>query len=182
MTAQDLFKRGLSLLVALGVAWVVYYRETMFILDQPGVTIKDPTFFCVRWYRIGKIAQDLLLKFGGAPVILAVIGMRSGALAARPVLRSLLRSWFMVGAAFAALAVVSVFPLRFEYFLLPAVALATGVATQGRNGRAGQLLVHMALGVSLIIQSTIGWFHLQGKFQIIAVIMESPRWPFPFTW
>jgi hypothetical protein len=144
-----------------------------------GVPI-NPSVGEVRWYRVGKILQDLLLKFALWPVALATWAMVR---VRRPLpLRTLLVPWFAVGLALALVAVLSPFPLRFEYFLLPAVAAAAGLGAARLTARRRVAPAVLTAGwtAAFALQAVLGLLLLQDRFEIIAVIMESPRWPFPF--
>jgi hypothetical protein len=168
----------LSLAVAAGFAWLVYYREVSLVFAPTGRPT-NPVIGEVRWYRVGKIFQDLLLKFGLFPVFLAALGMARAPVPAA--LRGLLRTWFLVGLALALVAVLSPFPLRFEYFLLPAVAIAAGLgAEQLTRGGSRGALVALIWVATFLVQTLLGVLLLQDRFEIISVVMESPRWPFPF--
>ena len=175
-------RRFIQLLAVLGTAalfaWAVYYREVSAVIEPTGVR-GNPAVGEVRWYRVGKIAQDLLLKFGLLPLVLAVIGMRAPV---PPALRTLLGSWFLVGLGLALVAVLTPFPLRFEYFVMPAVAIAAGLGAAELSRRDGTNARWVALAWALVfgLQVLLGVLLLHDRFEIIAVIMESPRWPFPF--
>jgi hypothetical protein len=167
-TRQVLLRAG-GLLLALGVAWVVYYRHVPLVLSG------DRAWFG-RWYRLGKIAQNLLLKFGGAPLVLAFIGLR----VARSPLSGLAASWLATSVAMAIVAVLSPYPLRFELFAAPAVALLAGLGAEKLAGEGRGRWVGAAWLCAACVQLTVGLAHLWDHFYPIAVIMESPRWPFPF--
>ncbi len=166
---RQVLARALALLAALAIAWALYYRHVPLILSA------DRAWF-VRWYRSGKIAQDLLLKFGGAPLVLAVIGFR----AARAPLRGLAVSWLATAGAMGAVAVLSPYPLRFELFATPAVALLAGLGAEKLDRDKGRRWVKAAWLSAACVQFAMGVAYLWDHFYPIAVIMESPRWPFPF--
>jgi hypothetical protein len=170
--------QALSLAVAAGFAWLVYYREISLVFAPTGVPT-NPAIGEVRWYRVGKIFQDLVLKFGLLPLWLAGLGMARAPVP--PALCGLLRTWFLVGLGLAVVAVLSPFPLRFEYFLVPAVAIAAGLGAEHltRGGSRGAL-VALIWAATFLVQVLLGVLLLQDRFEIISVIMESPRWPFPF--
>ncbi|HEY7511169.1 MAG TPA: hypothetical protein VIG50_13000, partial [Vicinamibacteria bacterium] len=167
-----------ALAAAAAFAWLVYYREVSAVLAPTGVPT-NPAVGQIRWFRVGKIAQDLLLKFGLLPLVVAAIGLRG---AVPPALRALVWSWLAVGLGLALVAVLSPFPLRFEYFLVPAVAVAAGLGAAEwaarRGGRDRALTVVWT--ATFALQALLGALLLHDRFEIIAVIMESPRWPFPF--
>jgi hypothetical protein len=171
--AQQLLALGAAVLLA----WLIYYREVPTVVAATGVPT-NPDWGQIRWFRVGKIAQDLLLKFGLLPLFLAAAAVRGGT--PEP-LRTLLRCWLGVAALLALVAVLSPFPLRFEYFLMPAVAMAAGLGAErlvfGRPARARLY----AAGVAAVfaLQVALGILLLRDRFEIITVIMESPRWPFP---
>ena len=159
-------------------AWALYYREVSAVIEPTGIR-GNPAVGEVRWFRVGKIGQDLLLKFGLLPLVLAVIGMRAPV---PPALRTLLGSWLLVGLGLALVAVLTPFPLRFEYFVMPAVAIAAGLGAAELSGRDGAKTRWVALAWAFVfgLQVLLGVLLLHDRFEIIAVIMESPRWPFPF--
>ena len=79
-----------------------------------------------------------------------------------------------MAATFAAVAVLTPFPLRFEYFAVPVVALLAGVFAATRERALAWCW--WASGVALAIQVALGILWRLGYFDVIAVIMESPRW------
>jgi hypothetical protein len=169
--------RLLSLGIAAALAWTVYYREVSLVLANPGGSTADSGFLYVRWYRVGKILQDLLLKFGLVPLVWATWGL---ARADVPLaLKGLLVPWFLVGLGLAALAVGSPFPLRFEYFLTPAVAMAAGLGVERLRGEGAGGWVQAGWAFTALVQVVVGILLLLQSFEIISVIMESRRWPFP---
>ena len=99
-----------------------------------GTPAVGSAFLQIRWYRVGKLAQDAVLKFGLLPVLLAARGLRG--LRALPLLRRLIGVWAGVAVALALVAVVTPFPLRAEYFAVPAVAIVAGLGAE-RLGREG---------------------------------------------
>jgi hypothetical protein len=162
------------------LAWLAYYREVAALTRESlgywrGEAGRSPTaFFRVRGVHLGKMAQDVALKFGLGPFVLAVAGFLGG-LPER--LRPLLQAWMLVGMALAALAVLTPFALRFEYFVAPALAMAAGVAADRayERGRAG--LVNAAWSIALALQVAVGlWLH-SGRLDPINLIIPSPRWP-----
>jgi hypothetical protein len=162
------------------VAWLVYYREvqalTAAVVDQvgSGAVGHAGAFFGVRWYRVGKTLQDLVLKLGAAPLVAGAVGLRRSDLP--PGLRALLWPWLLAGAGLGLVAILTPVPLRFEYFLGPAVSLAAGLGAE-RLSRRGRILT---VAVPLLIQALLAAALWAGRFNLISVIMESPRWPFPF--
>jgi hypothetical protein len=166
-----------ALASAARLAWLVYYREVPTVVAATGVPT-NPHWGEVRWFRLGKIAQDLLLKFGLLPLFLAAAMIRGGA--AEP-LRTLLRCWFAVGVALALVAVLTPFPLRFEYFVLPAVAIAAGLGVERLPWNRPERARLWAAGAAAVfaLQVALGVLLVRDRFEIITVIMESPRWPFP---
>ena len=112
---------------------------------------QDPSgFLRVRWVRVGKTLQDLVLKFGGTPLWLAVAGLRRADLP--PPLATLLASWIFCGVGYGALALLTPLPLRFEYFLAPAVAAAAGLGAEALEARGRARVVTLALTVAFAIQ------------------------------
>jgi hypothetical protein len=155
------------------VAWLVYYREA------PLVSI-DPTqggWLFVRGYRVGKLLQDLVLKFGLLPLVLAAYGLRgTGGEAA---LGRLLRAWLASGFLLAAIAILTPFPLRFEYFLVPAVAATAGLGVERLEATRRRPWIAFAWLALFGLQVGVSTLHLYGRLEPIAVVMESPRWRFP---
>jgi hypothetical protein len=172
--------RLLALAAAAAFAWLVYYREVPLAFAPTGTHI-NPAIGEVRWYRVGKMVQDLALKFGLLPVFLAVVGLTRAQVP--DTLRSLLTAWFLATLALAVVAVLSPFPLRFEYFVLPAVAMAAGLGAAHlmRTGHRGTVF-DVVWAVTFAVQILLGALLLWDRFEIISVILESPRWPFPFRW
>jgi hypothetical protein len=173
---------GGAFALAASVAWFAYYREvaapTLRSLGSLSAHMQQApgSFFALRGVHVLKIVQNLLLKFGGAPVWLAVVGLRSEA---RGRVGSLLRCWLGGGVLLAALAVFTPFAVRFEYFLIPAVAMAAGQGAElwRQAGRAAW--VNLAWGSSLALQAWIGYLLLLGRFEIISLVIPSPRWVWP---
>ena len=66
-------------------------------------------------------------------------------------------------------------------FLVPAVAIAAGLgAEQLTRGGSRGALVALIWVTTFLVQILLGVLRLQDRFEIISVIMESPRWTFPF--
>jgi hypothetical protein len=171
--------RGIASVAAAAlVAWAAYYHEIPLELEQSGAPSLGSSLLQIRWYRLGKLAQDLVLKFGFFPVLLAALGLRG--LGAMPQLRRLIGAWVGVVAALALAAVVTPFPLRAEYFAVPAVAILAGLGAErlAREGRAR--LVRRLWAATFALQAAIAVAFTTGRFELIAVILESPKWPFPF--
>ncbi len=168
--------------VAGGLAWLVYYRETAGVLrgglasSQSAILTTPTRFFSVGWVQLGKTVQDLVLKFGGFPLVVAAFGLRQAAIPSS--LRPLLVCWLGTGLFFGAAAVLTPFPLRFEYFLVPAVAMTAGLAAEALPER-GRRLAAMAWGLTGLLQAAIGWSLALGRFQLMSVMMDSHKWPFP---
>lgn len=167
---------------AAALAWLVYWRQTALLLDRGlastarAASADSGAFFAVRWVRVGKVLQDLVLKFGAFPILVVLVGARR--LSVPSALRSLLLCWFGAGGLFAAAALLTPFPLRFEYFLMPAVAMAMGFSAAALGpSRAG--LVRLALALTFALQAALGLVLALGRFDLMSVIMESPKWPFP---
>jgi len=172
-----------SMVAAVFLAWLVYYREVFPLiagsLGSIGRHVKSDAsgFLHARWVQVGKTLQDLLLKFGAAPLLLAAVGCRRKD--APPRLKRLLTSWFGCGLGYAALALLTPLPLRFEYFLVPAVAAAAGLGAEEMERRGRRRLVAAALSFAFLLQLALAVLMLAGRFELISVIMESDRWPFP---
>ncbi|MCU0242346.1 MAG: hypothetical protein MUF51_07970, partial [Vicinamibacteria bacterium] len=129
-----------------------------------------------RWFRLGKIAQDSLLKFGLLPLFLAVMGYRR---ASGP-LRDLLSAWFVSGGLLGLLAVLTPFSLRFEYFLVPAVAMAAGLGAAQLIETRRVRWVQVIWLIVFALQFISACLMLTHHYQMIAVIMDSPRGTAPF--
>jgi hypothetical protein len=168
---------------AAAIAWIVYYRTVAALTVGSlaaigGHLAHDPGgFLRIRWVRAGKTLQDLVLKFGAAPLALAGIGLRRVDLPPR--LAMLLTAWMACGLAYGALAVLTPLPLRFEYFLTPAVAGAAGLGAEAMAGRGRGGLVTLALAAAFAIQLALAVLLVAGRFEIVSVVMESDRWPWP---
>lgn len=175
-------RRGLlALLIAVAVAWLVYYREFAQVVSNAtqaavgSAAATGPAGWSLRGVRVGKTLQDLLLKFGAAPLALAWLGWRRRSLP--PQLQRAATSCLTVGAVAGLAAWLTPFPLRFEYFVAPTVALLAGAgaaecASTGRRGWA-----EAALAFALGVQAILGVALVEGRFDPINVIMESARWP-----
>jgi hypothetical protein len=175
--------RWLAALAAAGlVAWLAYYRHALGrtaadLGGLAGVAVSAPVaFFGVRWYRLGKAAQNLLLKFGGVPLLLAAVGAARGL---PPRLAAWLVPWAAAGAATGLIALLTPVPLRFEYFLVPAVALAAGSGAAALRESGHTRLLGAALGLLAALHLALAGLLLAGRVELISVIMESPRWPWP---
>jgi hypothetical protein len=174
---RQLAERLSAVAAAATIAWLAYYREIPLVFGGPLEAAREQgALVYVRGYRVGKVLQDLLLKFGLLPLALAWQGL--GAVE-RPRARALLQAWLCAGVLLGLAAVLTPFPLRFEYFLCPAISLAAGLgAARLRAGGRGRW-VTPCWSVALLVQAGIGALHLAGRFEIISVVLESPRWPFP---
>lgn len=153
------------------VTWALYYRDASGVaieavqrvsgnlLRPATVTAQAPLI------RLGKIIQNLLLKLGGLPLL---------ALDSRPTLpeasRRLFRTAFYSYLIAAALAVVSPVTVRFELFSAPLFCLFAAAALE--DSAARRIAVLIAL-LSAVLFALVFW----GGFDIINVILESPRWP-----
>ncbi|HET9317753.1 MAG TPA: hypothetical protein VFQ51_19320 [Vicinamibacteria bacterium] len=162
------------------VAWALYYREVAGLTRDSlgywrGEAGRVPSsFFRVRWVHLGKMAQDVALKFGLGPFALAVAGLVGDL---PPRLRALLQAWILVAGGLAAFAVLTPFALRFEYFVGPAVAMAAGVGADRacERGRAGLVTAAWSLAFALQVAVAL-WLH-SGRLDPINLIIPSPRWP-----
>jgi hypothetical protein len=169
----------IAIAVGAVIAFAVYYREVLGLTLRGLEEVRRGSeetgrgLLRVEWVYLGKVIQNLLLKFGGGPVVLAVVGLR---VAPEP-LRTLLRAWLGVAVGLALLAVFSPIALRFEYFAAPAVALAAGcgAAQWWETGRRSWVWVF--LGVALGLQLALGWLLLEGRFPLRNVIIPGERWP-----
>ncbi len=173
------FRSALWVCGGLAVAAVTYYLD-VFALTVSGLRhwvsgAADPGgVLFIRWVHLGKIAQDLVFKFG-ACVPLAVVGLRSKLLPGA--LGRLLLAWLGGASVLGVLAILSPFALRFEYFALPAVAAAAGVGAHHLLENRRAWIVSLLLAVSLAVQVGLGLLLLYGRFDPINVIIPSPRWP-----
>lgn len=173
---------ALALGAALAVAWLSYYREVVDLALATSAALREswtagPTVYGLRWIQLGKIAQDLLLKFGLLPLGLAWAGLRA---AQRPsALRGLLEPWLAVGAAACLAAVLTPVPLRFEYFLVPALGLAVGLLAEWRPDSPQARRLPACWLAVFALQAALGALLLAGRFRLLSVILESTNWPFP---
>jgi hypothetical protein len=172
--------QGLGVVAAAAaVAFLVYFREVLPLTLrglaelQNGTAAAGRGLLRVEWIHLGKLIQNLVLKFGGGPLWLAGLGLGR---APEP-LRTLLQAWLGVAATLALLAVFGPVALRFEYFAAPAVALAAGCggAHLWRTGRRRAVVVVLAL--ALLLQVVLGVLLLEGRFVLRNVIIPSERWP-----
>jgi hypothetical protein len=171
-----LLLRRVALVAVLAlVAWALYYREVPLILAT-GPENGDQSTFFVRWYVIKKLARDLVLKFGLTPLILAVYGL--GALRRQGRLWDVIVCWVAVGAALLTAAVLTPWPLRGEYFLAPAVAVAAGFGAERLIAAGRRRTLIAALLVPALIQIGLGAALVSGRFAIKSVVIESPRLSF----
>jgi hypothetical protein len=177
--AASLLGAGLA---AGAFAWLAYYREvaavTMDTLSTLGSHLRDAprAFFAFRGIHVLKIAQNLVLKMGGGPLVLALVGLKRGE-AGRA--GSLLRAWLVASAALAVLAVMTPLAFRFEYFLAPAVAMAAGLGAERWAGEGKGRFVTLLWALAFVVQVTVGLALLLGRFELISVILPSPRWAWP---
>jgi hypothetical protein len=161
------------------LAFLVYYREVLPLTLSSLAAIRQGTaeqgqgLLRIEWVHLGKILQNLVLKYGGGPLWLAVIGLR----VAPPVLRSLLTAWFGVAVFLAGLAVFTPISLRFEYFAAPAVALAAGCGSAALWRAGRRRVVILVLAAALVLQVALGVLLLEGRFVLRNVIIPSNRWP-----
>lgn len=165
------------------LAWVLYYRATGDLVAYAanvlaGWGVSDAAgFFRVRFVHLGKIAQDLLLKFGGSLPLLAWIGLRRGGMP--PPLAALVRPWLLVALAFAAASVLTPLSLRFEYFAAPAVALLAGFGAAQLEREGASRRVAWLWAFALLVQALLGAAALAGRLRLISLIIPSQSWPFP---
>jgi hypothetical protein len=162
-----------SLVIGVLGAWLCYYREA-WPLARQGLAILETdmqasvaNIFAVRGVHIGKILQNLVLKFG-LFVPVAWIGIR----AAPEPLRRILWAWLGAAGVLGLSAILTPFALRFEYFAAPAVALAAGCGVDRISEGSWRLCVI----TTFLLQIILGIALLFGSFDIINVIIPSPRW------
>jgi hypothetical protein len=172
----------LGLLAGAGLlAVLAYYGEVLGVLwsaaGSLGAALESDAGsggFGFQGVRLGKIVQDLLLKFGGTALL--VLAWRRGDGEMRR-LEPLLGAWLVTGVAQAVLAVLTPLTLRFELFLVPAVAGLGAVAAERlrppHRARivAGLIVLAFAIQAALVVAILTDWF------EIINVVLESPRWP-----
>jgi len=169
-------------LVAAVIAWLAYYREVAVVtkgsLASLGSQMREApgAFFAFRGVHAVKIAQNLLLKMGGGPVVLAIAGMAKGRVDRAS---ALLRPWLVGGALLGLMAVMTPVAFRFEYFLAPALAMAAGLGAEALEGQGQGRRVTALWASSLALQAVVGAALLLGRFEIISVIIPSPRWLWP---
>jgi hypothetical protein len=173
--------RTILLAMAAGIlgAYLLYYREVwqsgvqgLSLLSRDATQRLDSVFF-VRWIYIGKILQNLVVKYG---LLLPFVwsAFRSGIIPAAT--RRLLISWFISGSFLGILAVTSPFAFRFEYFLAGAVALAAGHGLSHWKQNGHVRLVWIVLLGTMLIQLLVAIVLLQAWWDPINVIIPSPRW------
>lgn len=178
----QLARRGLAaLLVAAAVAWLAYYREVGQVVSSAAeavagsAVVAGPAGWGLRWFRVGKLTQDLLLKFGAAPLLLAAVAWRGRALP--EALHRLAASCLAVAGVAGLAALTTPFPLRFEYFAAPVVAMLAGAGAEMCESSGRRRLAQAALGLALAVQAAVGLALIEGWIDPIDVTMESPRWP-----
>ncbi len=156
------------------LAWLVYYRAAAELTVRTLTSIHgEPGNVRVRWVHIGKILQDLVLKFGATPLLFVGRGLRR----APDVLRGLLEAWLITAGLLALLAVLTPIAFRFEYFAVPALALAAGqglapLLSSPRRSRAAVVWL-----VPLALQAGLAVVLFAGGFDPINVIIPADRWP-----
>jgi hypothetical protein len=177
----DIGRLAAALALAAIAAWMAYYREVWSLVDGVVRLLtseahdRPVAFFRVRWVLLGKLLQDLVLKFGGFPLLLAAHGFASTA--APAALKRLLVCWLATGLALAAAAVFTPVPLRFEYFLVPCIAAAAGLGAERLRLAGAARVVTFAWAATLALQAALGFLLLTFRFRPINVILESERWP-----
>jgi hypothetical protein len=152
---------------------VLYYRNALGLVWEFWSHVPEfargEAFIAFRWVHLGKLFQNLILKLGGLPVVLAAAywrGARSDG-----VIRTLLAAWLWAFALFAILALFTPLAFRFEYFFTPAVAMAAAAL------HADSPWLRRATIVAASIQLALGVAALYGRFDLINVIIPSMRWP-----
>jgi hypothetical protein len=182
LTWSALAARLACLAGALLIAYVVYYRGVAGLIRDAAVTI-TPDGTGPGWsldssvIKSGKTIQDLLLKFGALPLWLAWQGLTGQERAGD--LTGLLRVWLAVTALLMLLAITTPVTLRFEYFVVPAIAALSGIGAEQemRRGRRGRLRATWAF--CFAVQLALAVLMLLAHFRLISVVIESDRWPFP---
>ena len=163
------------------IAWLAYYREVAVVtkgsLASLGSHLRDApgAFFAFRGVHVLKFAQNLLFKMGGGPVALAWAGVAQGAARGQ----GLVRTWLAGAALLGVLAVMTPVAFRFEYFVAPAVAMAAGLGAEAWEEKGRGRWVTALWASSFVVQAVVGWMLILGRFEIISVIVPSPRWVWP---
>jgi hypothetical protein len=180
------------LLLGLGIgavtAWLTYYREVgPLVATAVGAVLRTveggsgPTGVAtaplVKWAVLGKVGQNVVLKFGLGPFLIAMFGLSLRAVPPR--LERLIRVWLALVGALLVAAVVSPAAVRFEYFAVPAVAMLAGLGAERLLDAGRGHLVSSAWWMSATVQVIIGGFHLFGRFAPWSVIIPA-HWEPPF--
>lgn len=156
------------------LAWVVYYRAAAELAVRTLASIQaEPGNVRVRWVHIGKILQDAILKFGATPLLFVGSGLRR----APDVSRGLLEAWLIAALLFAVLAVLTPIAFRFEYFAVPAVAIAAGQGLALLPGSPGRRRAGAVWLLALALQAGLAVVLFAGAFDPINVIIPADRWP-----
>lgn len=165
------------------IAWMAYYREVAPLLLGAGASVGGQMAASdsgpqVHWARLGEIVQDLVFKFGGAPVLLALWGLRASREPSR--LRGLLVAWLTTAVGMALLALFTSVILRFEYFAMPAVAAAAGLGAERLVADGSGQWVRRAWSLALLIQVGLGIALLvtDRRFDSFYLFLDYPRLPF----
>jgi hypothetical protein len=154
------------------IAFIAYYRHVLPLFAESTSRLEAGPFLGVRWFRIGKFAQDLLLKFGLLPLVLAARGL---AVMVTPALERVLKAWLLSGLGLAIVAFATPVPLRFEYLALGAVCCLAALGVE----KVSPLTARVALALSLAVELALLVLLAAHRFRLISVILDSPRWPFP---
>jgi hypothetical protein len=174
MTATLALRIATCLVAGALLAWVVYYRAAAELTFRTLTSIQaEPGNVRVRWVHIGKILQDAVLKFGATPLLFVARGLRREA---EP-LRGLLQSWLVAAGLLALMAVITPIAFRFEFFAVPALALAAGTGLAPLLRSPGRRLAVVAWLVPLLLQAGLAIVLFAGVFDPINVIIPADRWP-----
>jgi len=171
------FLRRISFLGAAAVlAFLLYYRELIALVLDAAHKIGHEGAVRLNRIMLGKLAQNLWLEYGAAPLALAALGL--GELRrARPNERLLWYAWIATAVGMAIVGAWTLIVFRFDYFAAPLVAVLAALGAATARGRRWWGFV---LAFTLATQILIALFLLLDRFEILAVLLYSPRWPFPF--
>jgi hypothetical protein len=180
---KDSTPRASTLLLAVSsamvLAFVLYYRES-WAAGIRGLAMVEHGLGSgghaleVDWVGIGKLVQNLVVKFGLLVPAAAVVAFRRELLGAT--LRHLLTAWLTAGAILMAVGLTTPCSFRFEYFLVGAVTLAAAHGLAHWEASGHPHWSRWALFGSLAIQVVLGVVLLQGWWDPINFIIPSPRW------
>jgi hypothetical protein len=168
-------KRLMLLAIAGAVAFAAYYAEVMgYVFDAARKVSGAPVG--VNWILVGKLAQNLWLYFGAAPLLIACFGLRE-IRRSRMTDRFLWYAWIATFVGMTILGATTLVAFRFDYFATPLVAVLTAFGARTPFGRKW---LRAAMLIAFATQALIGVFLLFDGFNPVVVKLYSPRWSFPF--